>query len=165
VTRSDAASERPLSQDEPVDDCYSCQHNAAADLPPREAVAVKPHWRVVHSFNSSLPGWLVLVPRQHVDAFDELSSEAMAEMGGLVGDLSRALREVVGCEKTYVMQFSEAPGFSHLHVHLVPRMPDQPADRRGPAVFGYLGDDESVWVPTGEMDRIAREIGAAATRN
>jgi len=148
-----------------VDDCYSCQHNAAADLPPREAVAVTPHWRVVHSFNSSLPGWLVLVPRQHVDAFDELSSEAMAEMGGLVGDLSRALREVVGCEKTYVMQFSEAPGFSHLHVHLVPRMPDQPADRRGPAVFGYLGDDQEAWVPTAQMDRIALEVRAALARN
>ena len=79
----------------------------------------------------------------------------MAEMGTLVGDLSRALREVLGCEKTYVMQLSEAPGFSHLHVHVVPRMPDQPEDRRGPAVFGYLGEDETAWVPTDEMDRVA----------
>jgi diadenosine tetraphosphate (Ap4A) HIT family hydrolase len=148
-----------------VNDCYPCRHNAATDLPPREAVVRTDHWRVVHAFNSSLPGWLVLVPAEHVSAFDEVPVEAMAEMGALVGDLSRALREVVGCEKTYVMQFSEAPGFSHLHVHLVPRMPDQPDDRRGPAVFGYLGEDESAWLPTQEMDRIAREIGHALSRN
>ena len=148
-----------------VDDCYSCQHSAAADLPPREEVVRTDHWRVVHSFNSALPGWLVLVPLRHVHAFDELAGTAMLDMGALVGDLSRALREVLGCEKTYVMQFSEAPGFSHLHVHLVPRMPDQPDDRRGPAVFGYLGEDESAWLPTEEMDRIALEIGAALARN
>ena len=147
-----------------MDDCYSCQHNAAPDLPPREAVVRTDHWRVVHAFNSSLPGWLVLVPAEHVHAFDDLPADATTEMGALVGDLSRALRDVVGCEKTYLMQFSEAPGFSHLHVHLVPRMPDQPEDRRGPAVFGYLGADESAWLPTEEMDRVSREIGQALAR-
>jgi len=139
-------------------DCYSCEHNAATDRPPREEVLVTEHWRVVHAFNSSLPGWLVLVPRQHVDAFDDLSDAANAELGSLVGRLTGALRQAVGCSKTYVMQFSEAPGFSHLHVHLVPRMPDQPDDRKGPAVFGYLGPDESQWLPTEEMDRISTQL-------
>ena len=141
-----------------MDDCYPCRHNAATDLPPREAVVRTDHWRVVHAFNSSLAGWLVLVPLEHVAAFDELARDANAELGSLVGRLSGALREVVGCEKTYVMQFSEAPGFSHLHVHLVPRMPDQPDDRRGPAIFGYLGSDESQWLPTDEMDRVALAV-------
>jgi diadenosine tetraphosphate (Ap4A) HIT family hydrolase len=147
-----------------MDDCYACRNNAAPDLPSREAVVRTDHWRVAHAFNASLPGWLVLLPASHVHAFDELSSDAMADLGRLLGDLSRALREVVGCEKTYVMQFSEAPGFSHLHVHLVPRMPDQPDDRRGPAVFGYLGDDDSAWLPTQEMDRIAVDIGKVLGR-
>ena len=147
-----------------MDDCYACQHNAAADRPPRESVVLTPDWRVAHCFNSSLPGWLVLVPLEHVHSFDELSGGAMAELGLLVGDLSAALRDVVGCEKTYVMQFSEAPGFSHLHVHLVPRMKDQPQDRLGPAVFGYLGADEAAWVATHDMDRIAREVGAHVSR-
>jgi hypothetical protein len=40
-------------------------------------------------------------------------------------------------------------------------MPDQPADRRGPAVFGYLGDGDVV--PEEERDRIAREVGALVT--
>ena len=127
--------------------CYSCEHDAAANPPPREAACVTAYWRVVHAFNSSLPGWLVILPRRHVTALDELDDAA--------------LRQVVGCTKTYSALFAEAEGFAHLHVHLVPRMPDQPVDRRGPAVFGYLADDDRVSVD--EMDRIAREVGALVT--
>ena len=136
-------------------DCYSCEHNAATERPPREEVVLTDHWRVVHNFDTSLPGWLVLVPLEHVFAFHDLPAAAMTEMGDLVGRLSRALHEVTGCTKTYLMQFSEAPGFSHLHVHLVPRLADQPDDRKGAAVFGYLAPDASDLVPTDEMDRIA----------
>lgn len=141
--------------------CYSCEHDAATDPPPRDAVVVTAYWRVAHAFNSSLPGWLVMVPRRHVTALDELDDAEMVELGLLQGRVSAALRTVVGCTKTYSALFAEAEGFAHLHVHLVPRMPDQPDDRRGPAVFGYLADDDRV--PDHEMDRIAREVGAAVT--
>lgn len=49
--------------------------------------------------------------------------------------MSKALDQVTGCVKTYLMQFSEAEGYSHLHLHLVPRMPDHPEHARGPSVF------------------------------
>jgi len=74
--------------------------------------------------------------------------------------LSGALRRVVGCAKTYVMQFSETPGFQHLHVHLVPRVPDQPAELNGPRIFGYLGASESDRVSDAERDRLALAIRA-----
>ena len=80
--------------------CYPCQHNAAADRPPREEIVLTEHWRVVHNFDSALPGWLVLVARQHVLAFHDLPAPAMAELGDLVGRLSRALQDVTGCAKT-----------------------------------------------------------------
>ena len=54
------------------------------------------------------------------------------DLGGLVRSLGTALEAVTGCVKTYLMQFSEAEGFSHLHLHLVPRLPDHPEDARGP---------------------------------
>ena len=63
--------------------------------------------------------------------------------------------------KTYLMQFSEAEGYSHLHLHLVPRMPDQPEDKRGPRVFGYLDADGSEGVPAQERDEIALALRAA----
>lgn len=140
--------------------CYACAQEAGVDLPPREAVVVTPRWRVAHAFDASLPGWLVLLPRRHVTALDELDHPELTELGLLQGRVSAALREVVGCTKTYAVLFAEAEGFAHLHVHVVPRMPDQPAERRGPAVFGYLGADDAHVVPEAERDRIAREVGA-----
>lgn len=53
------------------------------------------------------------------------------------------------------MQLSEAEGFSHLHLHLVPRMPDQPDDVRGPRVFAYLSEDRSRWLAEEERDDVA----------
>src|SRR5450759_3923248 len=37
--------------------------------------------------------------------------------------------------------------FSHLHLHLVPRLPNDPEDARGPHVFAYLTDDQAQWLP------------------
>ncbi|MEX0426344.1 HIT family protein [Nocardioides sp. DS6] len=143
-------------------DCFNCRGNADLDaLPAREDITRTTHWRVAHAFDSSLPGWLVVVPLTHVTALDELPPEAHAELGTLLGRMSAALREVVGCVKTYVMQFSEADGFAHLHVHLVPRMPDQPDELKGPAVFGYLGAAEGERVSEAERDRLAQALREA----
>jgi diadenosine tetraphosphate (Ap4A) HIT family hydrolase len=59
------------------------------------------------------------------------------------------------------MLFAEAEGFAHLHAHVVPRMPDQPVDRRGPAVFGYL-NETSLTEP--RRDEIATALIAAWPR-
>lgn len=142
-------------------DCYNCRQTAAASLPPRESIVRTSTWRVAHAFDTALPGWLVVAPTTHVTALDELPREAHAELGTLLGSLSAALRAVTGCVKTYVMQFSEQDGYEHLHVHLVPRMADQPAERRGARVFGYLGVPESEQVPAEERDRIALALRAA----
>jgi diadenosine tetraphosphate (Ap4A) HIT family hydrolase len=142
-------------------DCYNCRNSALESLPPRESIVRTQHWRVGHAFNSTLPGWLVIAPISHVTALDELPPEAHAELGTLLGSLSAALRAVTGCVKTYVMQFSEAEGFEHLHVHLVPRMANQPAHLKGPNVFGCLTDDETRWLPESERDRLGRELRGA----
>ena len=141
--------------------CFACEQQGGVDLPPRDDVLHTDHWRVVHAFNSTLPGWLVLLPTRHVTSFTQLTAEAAEELGGLVLRLSAALETVTGCVKTYLMQFSEAEGFSHLHLHLVPRMPNQPEDARGPKVFTYLVDDQARWLPTTERDDIALAVRAA----
>lgn len=68
-------------------------------------------------------------------SFTEVTPEAADELGGLVRRLGLALGTVTGCVKTYLMQFSEAQGFSHLHLHLAPRSADHPEEARGPRVF------------------------------
>lgn len=139
-------------------ECYACEQ-AGPDAPFRERFVREGGWRVAHDFNSSLEAWLILAPLRHVHALDELTADEATTLGDLLRGASVALKAVTGCQKTYVMLFAEAEGFAHLHVHVVPRMPDQPDDRRGPAVFGYLQDGRAV--PAKRRDEIAHALLAA----
>jgi diadenosine tetraphosphate (Ap4A) HIT family hydrolase len=142
-------------------DCLSCRNNhRIATLPPRELVAFDDHWRVSHAFDSALPGWLILVPRRHVISIADLTDAEAATLGAWQVRLARALRAVTGCAKTYVMQFAEQAGFAHVHFHVVPRMPDLPADRRGPHVFGYLGVPADHGLTERRRDEIAVAVRA-----
>jgi diadenosine tetraphosphate (Ap4A) HIT family hydrolase len=51
-----------------------------------------------------------------------------------------------------------------VHFHVIPRMADQPDDRRGPLIFGYLGVPEQERVPEEVMNRIAQEMRDALER-
>ena len=143
-----------------VSGCFACDQQATTFPRPSEDVVHTENWRVAHAFNSTLPGWLVLLPTRHVRSFTELTPEAADELGGLVRRLSAALETVTGCVKTYLMQFSEAEGFSHLHLHLVPRLSDHPEDARGPRVFSYLSDDQTTGLPVAERDAVALSVRA-----
>ena len=144
--------------------CYSCAQEAASGVPDREWVWADDQWRVAHAFDSALPGWLVLLPRRHVTALDDLSVEEAATLGPLLRALTAALRAETGCVKTYVVLLAEAEGFAHLHLHVVPRLPDQPADRRGPRVFGYLGAAAADRVSVAEQDALARRVRQGVNR-
>ena len=145
-----------------VDECYPCRMTARIDdLPPRELIHHQSGWRLAHAFNSSLPGWLVLIPTRHVTSLAELTTAESEAMGLLMHRASVALTAVTGCSKTYLMLFAEAEGFGHLHVHIVPRMPDFTNEVKGPKVFAFLGDDESVWLPEAEQDSLALRLRSA----
>jgi diadenosine tetraphosphate (Ap4A) HIT family hydrolase len=143
-------------------DCYSCRQDEHLDTAPvRERIGLDGHWRVAHVIDSALPGWLVLVPRRHVTALADLTDDEAADLGHWQVRASRALTAVTGCVKTYVVLFAEAEGFSHVHFHIIPRMADQPDDRRGPAVFGYLNAPAEQSVTAEQQDEIAAAVAAA----
>lgn len=144
-------------------DCFSCAQNALdpAALPPREAVFDGEHWRVAHSFNSALAGWLVLVARRHVTSLAQLTTAEAAALGPLLRATSKALEDALGAVKAYVIFLAEAEGFAHLHIHVIPRAADLPADRRGPAIFAYLTEPESAWTPPAAMDALALRLRPA----
>jgi diadenosine tetraphosphate (Ap4A) HIT family hydrolase len=149
---------------EPETDCYSCNGNADIDqLPLRERIAVDEFWRVAHAFDSTLPGWLVLLPRRHVTEIAGLSDAEAASLGTWQVHLSQALQAVTGCAKTYVAQFAEAEGFAHVHFHIVPRPADLAHDQRGPRVFGLLGSKDRPRVSVATMDGLATELSARLT--
>ena len=142
-------------------DCLSCHHNDRIDaLPPRERIGADPHWRVAHTFDTSLPGWLVLIPRRHVTAVADLTDAEAATLGAWQVRLSRALHAVTACVKTYVVLFAEAEGFAHVHFHIVPRDADLPPDERGPGVFRHLGVPEERRMSDERRDELAAVLAA-----
>lgn len=135
--------------------CELIDRRDRGEAPPWDMIHRADHWDLVHAYNTSLPGWLVLVARRHVAAIDELTEEEATELGVLLRRSSAALRQVVGCVKTYVCQFAEQAEHPHVHFHIVPRMAGQPDDRRGPRVFGYLGVPSDDQVSEERMNEIA----------
>ncbi len=133
--------------------CYACQTSRASSLPVREEIYRSPDWRVAHAFDTSLPGWLIVLPNRHVSSLSELSASAAEELGGLLRALSTALERQLGATKAYVMLLAEAEGFEHLHVHVAPRMPDQPVSERGPKIFDRLGGPDQLTAD--ERDRVS----------
>ena len=112
--------------------CMSCALLRKRDegmAPAWDSIYRSLYWDVVHAYNSSLLGWLVLVVRRHIQALDEMTNAEAADLGALLREASQALKRHTGCQKTYVMQFAESADHPHVHFHIVPRMPDQaPAD-------------------------------------
>lgn len=127
-------------------------------------MALTDHWQVAHAFDTSLPKWLVASPRRHLFSLSELEPAAAAELRPLLVDLTSGLEQVTGCVKTYALLLAEAEGFAHLHVHVVPRMPEAPVAEIGVKVFGRLGVAESVRVRVEERDRVSLAVRAAAGR-
>lgn len=141
--------------------CLTCELIARRDAgiaPLWDSIHRARSWDVVHSYNTSLPGWLVLVAHRHVEAIDELTDEEAAELGVLLRYTSAALREVTGCVKTYVVQFAEAAEHPHVHFHVIPRMAGQPEVRRSTGIFGYLGVPEAERVDEERMNEIAGRV-------
>lgn len=146
-------------------ECYSCVQDAVFDdLRVWERIAADEHWRVAHAFGTSLPGWLVLMPRRHVTSIADLTDAEAAGLGLWQVRISRALHEVTGCEKAYMAQFAEGEGFSHVHFHMMPRMSDLAAEFRGPRVFGLMGGGGDDAVPAERMDELARALAQVLTR-
>jgi diadenosine tetraphosphate (Ap4A) HIT family hydrolase len=146
--------------DEP-ESCYACRTTRSQSLPVRDEVYRSDDWRVAHAFDTSLPGWLVVLPTRHVSSMGQLSPSAAEELGRLLRALSLALERRLGATKAYVMFFAEAEGFAHLHVHVVPRMPDQPATERGPSIFARLGGPDQL--STDERDRVSAQLRETLT--
>lgn len=142
--------------------CYTCTQEAGfPNLPDRELIAHDAHWRAAHAVATPLAGWLVLLPRRHVTAIAELSDAEAAALGAWQVRLSEALHVVTGCRWTYLAQFMEAPGYRHVHFHLVPRAADQPEELRGPGVFELLRRPVSEHLAPEQADVVARKVRAA----
>ena len=143
------------------DTCKTCEmtrQRRLGNAPLWDDVYQAKFWDVVHAYNSALPGWLVLILHRHIESIDELTEHEAAELGILIRRVSLSLTRVLGCMKTYVIQFAEARQHPHVHFHIVPRMADQPDDRRSAKIMGYLGVSQKESVSEKRMNEVCTEI-------
>lgn len=138
--------------------CELVQRRDRGEAPLWDRIRRTPGWDVVHAFGTSVEGWLVLVARRHVTAVSALTDDEAAEVGPLLKEVSRALEAVVGCPKTYVVQFAEHPDHPHVHIHVIPRAAELPIEHRGPGAFALLGVADPV--TDDRMDALAQRLNS-----
>lgn len=142
-------------------ECETCRLTKKRDsgeAPLWDCIVRTNYFDVVHAFNTSLLGWVVLVVRRHIESVDEFTEDEARELGTLIRHVSAALKAILGCSKTYIMQFAEKPGHHHVHFHVVPRMEDMPDEHTGIQVFNYLGVSDGTRVPESEMNHFALKL-------
>jgi diadenosine tetraphosphate (Ap4A) HIT family hydrolase len=143
-------------------DCYSCQAQAGLrQISPGPTIYEGRYWLVEHAYPCRLAGWLVLVLKRHAEAVHELTPAECAELGELQGRTARTLAAVLDCEKEYVLGLAEAPHFHHVHVHVVAKPRDLPAQFVGTKIFDLLKTDDAVPVPPATITRLCEELRAA----
>lgn len=118
------------------------------------------YWDVVHAYNTSYLGWLVLVLRRHAEAIDELRADEAQELGTLLHKVSLSLKQQLACSKTYVMQFAESPDHPHVHFHVVARMPEQAPEDRSYLIFRHLGVPLAQRCDEEQLNQLARGLRA-----
>ena len=116
------------------------------------------YWDIVHAYNTSIPGWLVLVLRRHAGAVSEMTETEAGELGILIRSVSIALQQITGCLKTYVVQFAEQAEHPHVHFHIIPRMPNQPDEYTGTGIFNLLGVPDTKRMSEAAMNEIATRL-------
>ena len=145
-------------------ECLTCRSLAGERrISPGPFIAEGRHWILDHAYPSKMRGWLVLVPRRHVEALHELTGEEMAEMADMQRRAIRLLRDAFACQKEYVICFAEGEGFHHTHIHLVPRPADLPPELKGPRIFAMLAVDEADAIPPNEIRVLSEELRARFT--
>jgi histidine triad (HIT) family protein len=102
-------------------------------------------------------GHILVIPRVHIQYYEDLPSEVMAALGQATARLSRAVRVAVGAEAT-TLAINNGPAAGqevpHCHLHIIPR---DPGDIGGPihALFpGAAGGAE-------DLDAVAAAIQEA----
>jgi diadenosine tetraphosphate (Ap4A) HIT family hydrolase len=146
-----------------MSECVTCElvrRRDRGEAPPWDRIGRTAYWDVVHAFGTAVEGWMVLVVRRHITAVAEMSDEEAIELGPLVKEVSRAAQQVLGCAKTYVVQFAEHRNHPHVHVHVIPRAADLPDEHQGPRIFGLLGVPDDQAVSEMRMNQLAEQLRA-----
>jgi diadenosine tetraphosphate (Ap4A) HIT family hydrolase len=147
--------------------CRSCElieRRDRGEAPSWDDIWRTPHWDVVHSYDTSHEGWLVLVLRRHITSMAQLTDDEAVELGRLARDVSAAVEHVLACKRTYIVEFAENPKHDHVHVHVIARPDNLEPRLRGPGIFVKLGVPKSERVLEARREAIAIGVRAELGR-
>jgi histidine triad (HIT) family protein len=133
-----------------VIDCTFCQ--IAAGSLRADVVLDEPEALAFLDQRPVFPGHVLLVPRRHVEALDDLPPELVAPLFDAARRLSRAVRVAVEADGTFVgVNNRISQSVPHLHVHILPR-------RKRDGLRGFF------WPRLGYEDEVHRARTAQAIR-
>jgi diadenosine tetraphosphate (Ap4A) HIT family hydrolase len=152
-----------------MEECASCLSlSGERRISPGPFIYQGREWVVDHAYPSSYLGWLVIVPRRHVEALHELTPEEFAELVDIQYRLVQVMGAQSGVAKEYLMCFAEGEGFHHVHIHVLARPADLPEEFRGPRIFAFLAvDADRPAVPAADLtvycQAFTRQLTAIST--
>ena len=75
------------------------------------------------TYKPAVPGHVLIIPKRHVDRFEELTAEEIAALGVAIQKVDRAVRNAFGHEDYLLLQKNgrgAGQSVPHLHFHYVP---------------------------------------------
>jgi diadenosine tetraphosphate (Ap4A) HIT family hydrolase len=115
--------------------CALCEAAEAGD---QRVVFRAAHWLIGPAEHRGVPGWLMIWSRTHTAGFDAVEGDALREFGELLGETTRALKQVLGAERVYVAVFGD--NVEHTHALLMARPPGLDAGRTGVSLLKDFDD-------------------------
>ena len=103
-----------------------------------------------HAHPAPLAGWFLLDSVRCVRGPSDFSDAESAAFGAALRMVTRAVREACGVPRTYTLMFGE--GAPHLHAHIIPRDPADPASRAWAVADLYRDAERGLRAPASERD-------------
>jgi diadenosine tetraphosphate (Ap4A) HIT family hydrolase len=140
-------------------DCLTCLNlSGERRISPGPFIYEGTHWMVDHAYPTTHLGWLVILPRRHIEALHELTRAEFQELAEIEYKLVQVMHSDPEIEKEYCMCFAEGKGFHHVHIHIVPRPADLPANLKGPRIFALLTVDAEHSIAAPELTAFCEEF-------
>ena len=140
-------------------DCLTCLNlSGERRISPGPFIYEGNGWVVDHAYPTTHLGWLVILPKRHIEALHELTKEEFLELAEIEYRLVQVMRADPSVQKEYMMCFAEGEGFHHVHIHVVPKPANLPARLKGPRVFALLTVNEAHAIPARELTTFCEEF-------
>lgn len=113
-----------------------------------------------HAHPAPLAGWFLLDSVRCVRNAADFSDAEAAAFGPVLRRVSRSVREACAVPRTYTIMFGE--GAPHLHAHIVPRDPSQPATCAWGVADLYRDVERGLRPPAShdEVDALVARVGS-----